>query len=168
MKPIEQLRLEVYNYYENLLKGMEVKLPSVPNYLDLDDFVLCSQELEDPEFSGINYVAGKVVSRESIGPENYQGIVIKSNLNGILPFEEFFERDIMPVFTIPSDRGLVINLSSLERNAGNKLLQGKSSEEIIKLNFDYFPLLLDKSKRLSAEEYREFYSRIYSENPIFY
>ena len=164
----EKLKKDIYEGYMKLLETGNQPPVDFPSYLDNAGWIYCTGYLEDPEVRGKTYLAGKIVSRQKISQEGFQGITIRTDPDGIIPFEEYTQRGIRPVFVIPGDLGLVVNLDSLKANKNNPLMWGKSVEEIVKLNFACFPLLLDKSQELSEEDYRDFYGKIYSENPLFF
>tara|TARA_Y100000310_G_C20650164_1_gene798951 strand:+ start:1355 stop:1864 length:510 start_codon:yes stop_codon:yes gene_type:complete len=166
MKKIAQVRELIYNSYDSLLNNQKQREIDFLDFCDVGDFIYYSDDIEDDEITGKSYFLGNVISRENIGGEGNVGIITRTEPDGIDLFENYSGRNFKPILFIPDEKGLVANLTALEKNPDK--LEGYTPQEVIGLNFDYFPLLKGKHEQLSEEDYKKFYMDIFSKMPLFF
>jgi hypothetical protein len=170
-REIEKLRKKIYQSYESFLSRERQEKIEFPDFLDNGNLVFWSGNIEinDQTYPGKTYLVGEVVSRETLRGKNrdYSGLIVKTE-EGIELFEHYSRRGFRPILVIPGNRGLLANISALERNADHPDLEGKSPQEVIKINFELFPVLIDKLASSSKEDYQVFYLRLLYENPLLY
>lgn len=162
---ILRLRESVYGSYEALVKTGSQSKVAFPEYREQGEEVFMTDEIEDDEFDGNTYLAGKVVSREDIGA-GYTGVVIETEPWGIEMFEHFTGRGLRPLLFLPGEKGLVANITVLRKNLSE--LEDRSPESVIGINFSAFPNLMAAKKRMPDEEYQEHYLRMFGKLPLFF
>ena len=168
MIKINELKDEAYRYYNDILKMRNPKYLDFPEFLDTGDFILCSDDIKDEDYKGKSYFAGKIIDRNFISKKGHLGIVVRSEPKGINPFEEYSRKDIKPIFYLPEDRGIIANLTSLEKLEHDEILEGKSVEEVLNINFSFFPLMREKFDALESDQYAEWYLGKLCTEPILY
>ena len=176
---LDRLRDRIYDYYDRILKGERPPrgIPFFPAFkmengilqwsgaIDIEWFY----GMDDETYPGVSYLLGNVVKVETLKgkEEDYLGITVSTN-NGIEMFEHYSEKGFRPIVIISYQRGLIANITELEKRKKHPNLGGKSPEEIIRINFDTFPLLMDKFLSSSKREYQIFYLEQSSEKPLLY
>ena len=182
-KRIEYLRNKIYEYYESMLLGenkesLEICEDYFSPYVverdgsiifsDLEKNVFCVDDsnVDYDDLDIMTYVFGDVLDRKKT--KTFEGIIISSKNNGIIPFEEYSLKDTRPGFRLPFHKGLIINIDSLNNNKNVHLLKGKSVDEVININFYYFDLMNEKCKEYKWKEYLEYYEKKCEEEPLFF
>jgi len=173
------LRKKIYTSYDALLKTGNQQQFGFPIFYDTGDFIYYSQDIEDDEvdeidrIEGKSYLIGEVVSRESLGGDDYKGIIVRTKPNGIELFENYSKRNFKPILLlpnktglIPNEKGLIADLTALEENPDK--LEGCTPKEITGINFESFPLLKEKFEQLPKKEYQDFYKQRFSHLPLFF
>jgi len=163
------LREKIYQGYDSLMKSREQQRIIFPKFSLEKNRVFWSDDIEDDEIRGKTYLFGRKVSKKKLGygRKKYIGIVVDTQ-DGIELFEHYTDRKFRPIVTLPNNEGLIANLAQLEKNKTHEDLEGKTPKEIIKINFDIFPILMEKFNSSSKEDYYKFYVELSSENPLLY
>ena len=166
---IAELRKEIYEDYDFLEFGKRQRTFSFPEFKEQRGLVYWSGPIDDKEeLEGTSYFLGRIISREVIDIDNnYIGIVADTS-QGIELFENYTGREFRPILIIPGDRGLIADLTELTKRANHTDLRGKSPEEIIRINFDAFPILMEKKKYSKHDDYLTFFLEKFGEEPILY
>lgn len=182
---IENLRSRIQDYYDELIRGRDILAPKVfaseiigqPGGEDEEELaffdrlglvlVVNNINLISNKFRGYSYLAGRVVERKKLS-ESHRGILVKEDDLGIRPFEEYSNEELRPVFEIPDGSGLVINLSSLERNKDSFLMRGRSVKEVVRVNLDYYSILVERARTLGETAYMRYYLGVLAKEPLFY
>lgn len=163
---ISSLRTKIYSGYDSLLGNQPQPPVDFPNFLDTGKLIYWSGKIDDEKYSGKTYFCGKKVSGENIG-NRFQGVVATSDIKeGIELFEHYTKRNLRPALIAPKRDTLIINKTVLENNAD--LLEERTLDEVIGLNFAYFPLLMERLGSLPPEEYHRFYINLWLKNPLLY
>ena len=164
-----KLKAVIYREYNRLVaKGKQNPL-LFPEFKIEGNVLYWSGEIEDEEFNGKRYLLGEIIIIEKLRniELSYSGYVIDSQ-KGIELFENYTERNLRSIVVIPLNKGLVADMNCLNRNKEHDDLESKTPEEIIKINFDLFPVLMRKFLNSSKTEYQAFYLWFFARYSIFF
>lgn len=166
--PLKWLILDGYDF---LLDGFKQSyIRSFPIFLEKNGFVYLSDDIEDDVYKGTSYLKGKVVHRETLKGEDdaYNGLLVETVGDGIELFEHYTERNFRPMVIIPGNKGLVVDMTELNKRPNHPRLEGKTLDDVIRINLQVFPTLMDKLKTSSETDYQAFYLSIFSKEPLLY
>ena len=166
IKRINKLRNKIYKGYVDVLDGKKQRPIDFQEYFEGRWILHYSGDIEDDIHKGKTYLSGKIKKNIDI-IDNYKGIVVRTD-EGIELFENYTGRRFRPMVIIPGDKGLIANLTELERRMGTEYLEEETPESLIETNFHYFPILMKKHNQLSVEDYKKFYLELSSKEPIFF
>jgi len=164
---LPEIRRRVYDSYDSLLRTGTQPIISFPYFHDNGERLYCSAQIDDKEFKGKTYLCGKIISKEYIG-EGLGGVILiteeEGKEYGIELFEHYTQRSFKPL--VCRGETIIINKTALEKNP--KKLEGYTIEEVIGLNFELFPIIINNARQLSPAEDAMTYLKLWAKYPIFF
>ena len=171
---IKSLRGQVYRSYDNIIEGKRQLDINFSDFLIKDDLVSWFGNIEDELYFGKDFFVGNVVEEQwKEGRTGSWRCLISETDNGIEIFEHYSKRGFLPFLVIPENKGLIANKTELRKKfncdgLGERGFGNRNLDELIKVNFNLFPILMDKLKSSSETEYQEFYLKLFSKYPLLY